>query len=63
MTVYIDNMNKPYKKMIMCHMIADSTEELMNMANLIGVNQKHIQFSGTYKEHFDICLSMKKKPC
>ncbi len=42
-------------------MIADNKEELLDMATKIGVNLKWIQYEGTYKEHFDICLSMKKK--
>jgi len=41
----------------MCHMIADSTEELLEMADKIGVKRKWIQWAGTPKEHFDICLS------
>lgn len=41
----------------MCHMLADSTEELVGMANKIGVRRKWVQHEGTYKEHFDICLS------
>lgn len=44
----------------MCHMIADTTEELMAMVDKIGVNRKWIQEQGTYKEHFDICLEKKK---
>lgn len=59
--VYIDNMNAPYGRMKMCHMIADSTEELLEMADKIGVNRKWIQDAGTYNEHFDICLSKKDK--
>lgn len=45
----------------MCHMIADTTEELLDMVDKIGVNKKWIQDAGTYNEHFDICLSKKQK--
>lgn len=58
--VYVDNMNAPYGDMIMCHMIADSSEELLAMADKIGVKRKWIQYPGTDHEHFDICLSKKK---
>ena len=61
MAVYVDNMNAPYRGMLMCHMIADSTEELIEMADKIGVNTKWIQDKGTYSEHFDICQTKKKK--
>lgn len=60
MAVYIDDFNAPYRGMIMCHMIADSHEELVAMASLIGVHSKWIQDRGTYAEHFDICQSKRK---
>ncbi len=59
--VYIDNFNAKFGNMIMCHLIADTTEELLAMVDKIGVNRKWIQYPGTYNEHFDICLEMKKK--
>ncbi|WP_206445571.1 DUF4031 domain-containing protein [Spirosoma sordidisoli] len=59
--VYIDNFNACYRGMKMCHMIADSTEELLTMADQIGVNRKWIQDAGTYNEHFDICQAKKAK--
>lgn len=59
--VYIDNFNAPYRGMIMCNMIADTTEELLQMVDKIGVNKKWIQDAGTYNEHFDICQSKKAK--
>lgn len=59
--IYIDDFNAPFGRMTMCHMIADSTEELLLMADKIGVQRKWIQEKGTPREHFDICLSMKKK--
>lgn len=60
MSVYIDDMEAPYRGMKMCHMVADSTEELLAMVDRIGVKRKWIQKAGTYKEHFDICLAKKK---
>lgn len=60
MSVYIDKMNAQYGRMIMCHMLADTEEELLDMAEKIGVNKKWHQYPGTYKSHFDICLAKKK---
>ena len=57
MSVYVDDMRAPFGRMIMCHMVADSTEELMAMADSIGVARKWIQHAGTWKEHFDISLA------
>jgi hypothetical protein len=54
-------MNAPYKGMIMCHMVADTTEELLRMVTSIGVNPKWIQHPGTPNEHFDICLTKRKR--
>lgn len=59
--VYVDNMNAHYRGMIMCHMIADTTQELLEMVDKINVKRKWIQYPGTPHEHFDICLSKKKK--
>ena len=61
MGVYIDSMNAKFGRMVMCHMVADSTEELLQMADKIGVARRWIQYPGTSKEHFDVCLSAKKK--
>ena len=61
MAVYVDNMRAPFGRMIMCHMVADTSEELIQMARAIGVNSIHIQDQGTYSEHFDICLSKRAR--
>lgn len=61
MTVYVDNMKAKFGRMIMCHMLADTEEELEEMALKIGVQLKWWQFKGTRKSHFDISLGMKKK--
>jgi hypothetical protein len=54
---YVDDMEAPYRRMVMCHMTADTTEELLAMADKIGVARRWIQKAGTGKEHFDICLT------
>lgn len=60
MAVYIDNFNATFGRMKMCHMIADTTEELLSMVDKIGVQKKWIQKQGTANEHFDISLAKKK---
>lgn len=54
MTVYVDNARIPMGAYLMSHMIADSSEELREMARRIGVAERHIQHEGTTAEHFDI---------
>lgn len=55
MTVYVDDMYAPFgRRMIMCHMCADTTEELMAMAKTIGLRPEWIQHKGTWREHFDV---------
>lgn len=54
MTVYVDPAVWPFGRMLMCHMIADSREELFEMVDKIGVRREWIQQPGTPDEHFDI---------
>lgn len=61
MAVYVDDMNARYGRMVMCHMLADSTEELLAMADTIGVARKWIQKAGTPNEHFDVCKAARTK--
>lgn len=58
---YVDDMRAAYRGMKMCHMIADTSVELREMADKIGVRQKWLQSPGTHKEHFDICLTKRAK--
>lgn len=58
--VYVDDMRAQFGRMVMCHMIADTRQELMGMVDKIGVHRKWIQKSGTPREHFDISLGKKK---
>ena len=58
MAVYVDDMNAKLGQMIMCHMLADTDEELHAMADKIGVQRKWWQDpKKTAGSHYDIALS------
>ncbi|UGQ22172.1 DUF4031 domain-containing protein [Brucella anthropi] len=66
MSVYVDNMSAPFGSMLMCHMWADTDDELLDMADKIGVQRKWIQGHPTLSfgknrnaswVHFDIAKS------
>lgn len=57
MSVYVDRMRASLGRMVMCHMFADSREELDAMADRIGVQRRWIQAAGTDREHYDVCKS------
>lgn len=58
MTVYVDDMKAGYGRMKMCHMLADTDEELHAMANQIGVARKwHQKPPKASDSHYDIALS------
>lgn len=57
--VYVDTMRAQFGRMVMCHMMADTSEELDAMADRIGVSRRWKQKAGTELEHYDISLSKK----
>jgi len=61
MAVFVDNMKAKFGRMVMCHMLADSREELDAMADRIGVARRWIQYPGTPKEHYDVSMSARAK--
>ena len=60
--VYVDGIKNRYQfgRMKMCHMVADTSEELNAMADTIEVDRKWVQAPGSYREHYDICFSKRK---
>jgi len=59
MMVFVDNMNAHFRGMIMCHLMAETTDELDAFAKKLGLRRKWRQ-AGSWN-HYDICLSMKKQ--
>lgn len=60
MTVFVDTMRAPFGRLIMCHMLADSDDELHAMADAIGVARRWWQSpEKTSGSHYDIALSKK----
>lgn len=57
--VYVGTREYKYGRMIMSHMAADTLEELHEMADVIGVNQKWFQ-NKKDKPHYDICKTKKQ---
>ena len=57
MTVYVDDMRAAFGRLVMCHMIADTTYELVTVAEALGVRSKWLQKAGGPDEHFDIALA------
>lgn len=57
MTVYVDDMRAAFGGLIMCHMIADTDDELHAIADWIGVSRRWPQAPPTHHSHYDIALS------
>ncbi len=53
--IYVDEPNKRYGRMLMCHLFSADTEELHLMADRIGIKRKW--FQDTKYPHYDICKS------
>lgn len=62
MSVYVDAAQWPYRGMLMCHLIADSLDELHAMADRIGVARKWFQAPPKASFwHYDIAKSKRSK--
>lgn len=61
MGVYVDSEFIQFGRMKMCHMVADTEQELEDIALKLGLNLKWWQYKGTPKSHFDISKSVREK--
>ena len=59
MAVYVDTMEASYGRMKMCHLLADTDDELHAMADKIGVARKWWQRPPEHDSHYDIAKSKK----
>lgn len=58
MSVYVDRVEIGYGRMVMCHMIADSLDELHAMADHIGIARRWFQSPPKASfPHYDIAKS------
>lgn len=57
MSVYVDDMRAFYGRLVMCHMLADTEDELHAMAARIGVARRWWQGPPRHDSHYDICLT------
>ncbi len=57
MAVYVDDMLARFGRMVMCHMLADTDDELHAMAERIGVAGRWHQAPPRHDSHYDIALS------
>lgn len=55
-SVYVDHARIHFRGMLMCHMFADSRDELETMARRLGLKKNWYQ-KGSTLEHYDVSLS------
>lgn len=61
MSVYVDDMRARFGRMILCHMMADTPEELHAMADTIGVQRKWVQHDDRPADrHYDISITKRR---
>lgn len=61
MPVYVDDMRAPFRGMVMCHMVADTDDELHAMADKLGLARRWHQKPGTPHSHYDIAMSKREQ--
>lgn len=58
MPVYVDKARNSFKRMIMCHLLADTLEELHSFAKQIGLKREWFQNGST--PHYDLSLTKRR---
>ena len=60
MSVYVDHARLPFRTMLMSHLMADTSEELHEMTELLGL-ARWVQHPGTTNEHLDVSESKRQE--
>lgn len=60
MSVYVDSEKNAFRGMIMCHMLADTVEELHSMAMRIGMKRSWFQAHVGSYPHYDLSLGRRE---
>lgn len=58
--VYVDSAFIPFRRMLMCHMIADTLPELHAMAQRIGMKLEWFQVNASFP-HYDVAKGRRAK--
>lgn len=56
MTVYVDDMRAKVGRLVCCHMVADTLEELHAMADAIDLPRRYLD-----GDHYDPCLAKRAR--
>ncbi len=59
MAIYVDDPIYKFGRMVMCHMLSDTDDELHAMADRIGLKRKWFQKKAS-TPHYDICMAKRK---
>jgi len=62
MTVYVDDARRPFGRMQMAHLVADSVSELDDMADAVGLKRAWFQNHPRHP-HYDLCLANRPRLC
>lgn len=58
MSVYVDDFRAPFRGMLMCHMVADTRDELHEMAAKLGLKRSWFQdMPKSSSPHYDVSIS------
>jgi hypothetical protein len=62
MTLYVDDVRHPFRRMVMCHMWATTVDELHEHAAALGLRREWFQAPPKASwEHYDVSLSVKAR--
>ena len=56
MSVYVDHARNRYGRMLLNHMMADTTDELLEMVSRLGLSAQD-----RHHDHFDVCEAKRRK--